>query len=144
MLRRAEFCEAQPNECLGYYLHGNAPSKIASVVYLEGGTPSIARDIAMHVAAMKPEYLSISDVPPDRYEKEKEIFMEQTKRENIDKAENILQKIIIGRVNKFFKEVTLLNQSFIKNPSLTIEELLNQYKAKVITMLRIEVGENIS
>lgn len=143
VLRRAEICIAKQGQVLGYYLHGNNPAKIASVICLEGGTEALARDIAMHAAAMRPEYLTMNDIPKEKYEQEQVIFIEQTKRDNKDKPEDILQKIVAGKVNKFFKEVTLLNQSFVKDPAVTIEQLVMNHKAKIINMLRIEIGEGI-
>lgn len=143
VLRRAKICSVNQNQVASYYLHGSVPHKIASVICLEGGNENLARDIAMHVAAMRPEYLNITDIPEARKVKEQEIFLEQTMRENSGKPPEILQKIVAGRVNSFFKDITLVKQSYIKDPSVTIEALLDKNKAKIINMLRIEVGEGI-
>lgn len=142
VLRRAEMLVASGDQVLGVYKHG-VPPKIASIICLQGGDVNLARDIAMHVAAMRPEYLSQKDIPQDRYKKEQEIFMEQTRLNNSDKPEDILQKIVAGRINKFFKEITLLDQIFVKDPELTIDKLLSKNKAKIIKMSRFEVGEGI-
>lgn len=142
VIRKAEICIAAHGQVLGFYLHG-APAKIASVICLQGGDVNLARDIAMHAAAMRPEYLSQADIPEERFKKEEEIFMEQTRINNSDKPENILLKIAAGRVNKFFKEITLLDQVFIRDSDITIEKLLAKHNAKIVKMYRVEVGEGI-
>ena len=143
MLRRLEVCVADQNQILGSYVHGSAPAKIASVICLEGGDINLARDISMHTAAMRPEYLTSKDIPQDRYNKEQAIFLEQSRLNNSDKPEDILQKIVAGRINKFFKEITLLDQTFVKDPDMTIEKLLTKHHAKIIKMIRMEVGDGI-
>ncbi|MGD0465528.1 MAG: translation elongation factor Ts [Gammaproteobacteria bacterium] len=146
VLRRIDLCTAEQGQVLGSYVHGGGvglPAKIVSVICLEGGNADLARDIAMHAAAMRPEYITIVDVPAARLKKEEEIFMEQTKLNNSDKPEDILKKIVAGRVAKFFKEITLLDQVFVKDSEITIAKLLAKNNAKVIKMLRLEVGEGI-
>lgn len=142
VLRRSEICVAASGQVLGFYVHG-VPAKIASVICLQGGDVNLARDIAMHAAAMRPEYVTQADVPKDRYKKEEEIFMEQTKINNSDKPDNILQKIVAGRISKFFKEITLVEQVFVKDPDLTIDKLLAKHNAKIIKMSRLEVGASL-
>jgi elongation factor Ts len=141
-LNRINLVTAQAGQALGCYVHGS-PAKIASVVCLENGSSELAKDIAMHAAAMRPEYVSTTDIPEERYKKEQEISMEQTKQANSDKPENILQKIVAGRVNKFFKEITLVEQNFIKDDSVTIKQLLANNKAKIISVDRLEIGKDI-
>lgn len=146
VLRRADFYISQAGQVLGTYVHGGAPGlppKIVSVVCLNGGNTELARDIAMHVAAMRPEYITTADVPVDRLKKEEAIFMEQTKLNNSDKPEDILKKIVAGRVSKFFKEITLLDQIFVKDSEVTIAKLLDRHNAKIVKMLRFEVGEGV-
>ena len=143
VLRRSELCSINQNQVLGVYTHGGTPAKIISVISLEGGNEELARDIAMHVAAMRPEYIVQTDVPAEKFKKEEAIFMEQTKLNNSDKPEDILKKITAGRVTKFFKEITLLEQLFVKDQEITIAKLLAKHNAKVIKMLRFEVGEGI-
>lgn len=143
VIRRCSLCIAKDGQILGHYVHGNAPAKIASAICLQGGDIGLARDIAMHVAAMRPEYLTSKDIPKDRYEKEHAVFAEQTKSRNADKPEAILEKIVTGRLNKFFKEITLLDQVFVKDPDITIEKLLAKNHASIINMIRMEVGEGI-
>ena len=145
VLRRADLCIAKEGQVIGSYTHGGIglPAKIVSIICLEGGNVDLARDIAMHAAAMRPEYVTMADVPAARLKKEEEISMEQTKLNNSDKPEDILKKIVAGRVAKFFKEITLLDQVFVKDPEVTIAKLLTKQNAKVIKMLRLEVGEGI-
>jgi elongation factor Ts len=145
VLRRVDLCMAEQGQILGSYIHGGVglPAKIVSVICLEGGSADLARDIAMHAAAMRPEYITIADVPTVRLKKEEEIFMEQTRLNNSDKPEDILKKIVSGRVAKFFKEITLTDQIFVKDSEVTIAKLLAKNNAKVVKMLRLEVGEGI-
>ena len=139
ILRRVDLVQASTGEYLGVYRHGS-PVKIACIVCLQGGDANLAKDVAMHVAAMRPEYIDQKDIPKERYEKELEIFTEQTHQANNDKPEDILQKIIVGRVNKFFKEITLLDQIYIKDQDLTIKQLLSKHKAKIVKVSRFEIG----
>ncbi len=120
-------------EIIGSYLHAN--NKIASVVVLTGGDEEKAKDVAMHVAAMNPTYLKPEDVPADVLEKEKEIYREQLKKE--DKPEEMLEKILEGKVQKFYAEVCLIKQQYIKDDKLTIEKYLGE--AKVERFIRISL-----
>jgi elongation factor Ts len=110
---------------VGKYIHSN--KKIASVVVLEGGSEELAKDIAMHVTAMQPEYLNSDAVPSDVLDKEKEIYAEQLKTEG--KPEEIIEKILIGKVNKFYEENCLVNQMFIKDDKKTITQILKEGNA---------------
>lgn len=109
---------------IGSYLHAN--KKLASTVVLEGGSEELANDIAMHISAMSPEYLSPEDVPAEILEKEKEIYKEQLKQEG--KPEQIWDKIIEGKLAKYYEGVCLLNQDFIKDEDKKISELLGDAK----------------
>lgn len=126
------------NGNIGSYLHGN---RIGVVVSMEGGSVELARDIAMHVAASRPQAISADDVDPALVEKEKEIFTAQAKESG--KPDNIIEKMITGRINKFLKEITLLGQPFVKDPDQTVEKLLAANNAKVVSFDRVEVGEGI-
>lgn len=127
---------------IGIYGHGDAHTvRIGTVVILKKGTPELARDLAMHVAAMNPEYLSSADLPASRLEKEKEIFIVQTREEG--KSEAMLEKIVAGKLKKFSTDITLLGQSFVKDPSKTIESMLKETGAEVASFARFEVGEGI-
>jgi len=120
------------------YRHG---VRIGVIVDLEGGDADLGKDISMHVAASNPMCVSAEQVPADALEKEKEIFRAQALESG--KPENIVEKIIGGRVRKYLEEVTLLGQAFVKDPDVTVEKLLGQAGAKVIRFARVEVGEGI-
>lgn len=145
-VRRIALVEAQENQALGYYLHGGSEfARIASIVKLDVANDELAKDLAMQIAAMKPEYLDKESVPAIRIEKEREIFLAQMKESeaNANKPEDILAKIVEGKVNKFVKELTLMGQAFVKDGSQSIESLLKANKAKVLAFERFEVGEGI-
>lgn len=127
---------------VGAYGHGDSNGvRIGSLIALKNGQADMARDLAMHIAAMNPEYLSSQDVPAERLEKEKEIFVAQTLEEG--KPEAMVEKIVAGKIKKFSTDVTLLGQNFVKDPSKTIESLLKAMNAEVISFVRYEVGEGI-
>lgn len=112
-------------ETIGIYLHSN--NKVASVIVLEGGNEELAKDIAMHATAMAPKYLSSEDITEEVINKEKEIYTEQLKKEG--KPEDIIEKIMDGKIVKFYTEVCLLKQAFVKDDKKTIEELLKDNNA---------------
>jgi elongation factor Ts len=123
---------------LGTYLHG---ARIGSVVALDGGDAELARDIAMHVAAINPRYIGESDVPAETLERERRILTEQA--QDSGKPAEIVEKMVIGRVNKFLKEITLLGQPFVKDDEVTVGKLLSGANATVTSFVRFEVGEGI-
>jgi len=123
---------------LGSYVHGR---KIGVLVEVHGGDAELARDLAMHIAASRPEYVSRDQVPVERVAKEKEIFTEQAQQSG--KPANIIEKMVEGRVGKFLAEITLLGQPFVKDPDTSIEKLLKSKNAHVQRFLRYEVGEGI-
>lgn len=123
---------------VGSYLHG---SRIGVLVELEGGDMTLAKDIAMHVAASKPVCVASQDVPAELVAKEKEIFTAQAAESG--KPAAIIEKMVEGRIKKFLAEVTLLGQPFVKNPDVTVEKLVQDAKAKVTRFQRFEVGEGI-
>lgn len=126
-------CRVFNGSIIGSYLHSN--KKVAAFVVLEGGSKELADDIAMHIAAMSPKYLDPSAVPAKILEKEKEIYREQLKTEN--KPEAIWDKIIEGKLNKFYEENCLLNQIFIKDDTKKINDLLGG--AKIIDWDRFQL-----
>ncbi len=143
-LRRVTYVPAEANGVVVAYAHGGeAVARIASLVALNISDVNLARDIAMHIAAMKPEYLNEAAVPAERIAKEKEILLAQAQEANAGKPVDILEKIISGKINKFLKEITLLGQPFVKNPDQTVGALLDSAKAKVTAFARYEVGEGI-
>ncbi|MCQ8117138.1 translation elongation factor Ts [Methylomonas rosea] len=120
------------------YLHG---SKIGVIVELTKNDPALGKDVAMHVAAAKPEYVSDDQVSADVIAKEKEIFAAQALESG--KPAEIVEKMIGGRINKFLAEVTLLGQPFIKDDSVTVGKLLTSKGNAVVRFARFEVGEGI-
>ena len=123
---------------VGSYMHG---IRIGVLVELEGGSVELAKDIAMHVAATNPMCISEADVPAEEIEKEKAVFKGQAAESG--KPAEIVEKMIVGKVKKFLKEVTLLGQPFVKDGDVTIEKLLKDNNAKVVSFARFEVGEGI-
>jgi len=123
---------------LDVYQHG---SGIASAVALTGGDQALARDLAMHVAASSPAHLSADDVPAERRAQEKEIFMAQAR--DSGKPEDIIEKMVEGRLRKFLGEITLMGQPFVKDPDTTVEKLVKSKDATITDYARLEVGEGI-
>ena len=123
---------------LGTYIHGG---RIGCVVALEGGDEALARDLAMHVAAVNPAYIDASEVPAAVLDKEREILAEQTKGEK--KPPDIIAKMVEGRLRKYLAEITLMGQPFVKDPETTVEKLVKKAGAKVVKFVRYEVGAGI-
>lgn len=120
------------------YVHGR---KIGVLVEMAGGDESLARDIAMHVAASRPEFVTRNEVPAAAIEKEKDVFRAQAAESG--KPPEIVEKMITGRVNKYLAEITLLGQPFVKDPETSVEKLLKSKGAQVLRFARFEVGEGI-
>jgi len=129
---------------LGAYVHG---TRIGALVAVEGGDPSLAYDLAMHVAASNPRYLTVADVPAEVVEKERAILTEQAQNEaqasGKPKPADIVAKMVEGRLRKSLGEITLAGQAFVKDPDVTIEKLLKTANAKVTAFERFEVGAGI-
>jgi elongation factor Ts len=123
---------------LGAYVHG---TRIGALVSVEGGQPSLAHDLAMHVAASNPRYISQSSVPSEIVEKEREILAEQARGEG--KPPEIVAKMVEGRLRKSLNELTLMGQPFVKDPDVSIEKLLKGASAKAVSYERFEVGAGI-
>ena len=123
---------------IGSYTHG---ARIGAVVTLEGGDTDLARDIAMHIAAINPTCIDESGVPAETLETEKRIFTEQAAESG--KPPEIIEKMIGGRINKFLKEITLVGQPFVKDDKQTVGQLLKSAGASVTSFIRFEVGEGI-
>jgi len=123
---------------LGAYKHGD---RIAVLAVLSGKDSSLAKDIAMHIAASKPECISEEDLSNELLEREKAIFIEQAKESG--KPDSIIEKMIIGRMKKFVNEVTLYGQAFIKDPDISVGKLVKSKNATVESFVRFEVGEGI-
>jgi len=129
---------------LGAYVHG---TRIGALVAVEGGDAALAYDVAMHVAASNPQYITVDAVPADAVAKEKALLVEQAKIENAKadkpKPEEIVVKMVDGRLRKSLAEITLAGQPFVKDPNVTVEKLLAAAKAKVVAFERYEVGAGI-
>ncbi len=135
-VRRAELVES--NGAIGFYTHG---AKIGAAVALEGGDEALARDIAMHVAAINPTCIDESGVPAETLERERRIFSEQAAESG--KPPEIVEKMVTGRVAKFLKEITLVGQPFVKDDKISVGKLLKDAGASVTAFCRYEVGEGI-
>ena len=123
----------------GSYLHSN--NKIGSIVSLKGGTEEIAKDIAMHVAATDPMAISPDEIPQEVIDKEREIYKAQSQESG--KPEDIVEKMIEGKIKKFLSEESLTEQDFIKDSGIKIKDILKESNASIIEFTRFEVGEGI-
>ena len=132
------FVRVSASGALGDYLHG---TRIGSLVALEGGDEALARDLAMHVAAINPAYVDASAVPADVLDKEREILTEQTKGEK--KPPEIIAKMVEGRLRKYLAEITLVGQPFVRDEDTTVEKLLKKANASVVQFVRYAVGDGI-
>ena len=121
------------------YIHGDG--KIAVLVNMKSGDKEVAKDICMQIAAARPEYLNEQSVPAERVEKEKEILKAQTMNEG--KPEAIAEKIVQGRINKFYSEICLVDQEFVKDPNMKVSQLLKEKNAEIVEFARFEKGEGI-
>ena len=123
---------------IGAYIHGG---RIGVLVELDGGENEIARDVAMHVAAMNPEFIDVNDVPADVLEKEKQFLISQAA--DSGKPAEIIEKMVTGRMRKHLSAITLLGQDFVKDGDITVAKLLEQNGASVKGFTRLAVGEGI-
>ena len=138
-LRRLEIVTKNANEVFGSYLHMGG--RIAVLTVLENTTEEVARDVAMQSAAMKPNYVFIEDVPSDVIDHEREILKEQSMNEG--KPADIAEKMVEGRLKKFYKEICLAEQAFIKDGDISVNTYVSNNGGKIKTMIRYEVGEGI-
>ena len=135
-IRRVEILSST---VVGNYIHSN--KRIGVMVALEKGDTEVAKDVAMHIAASNPQVVDPEDMPDHLVQKEKEIFIAQAKESG--KSDEIINKMINGRINKFLSESSLHNQPFVKNPEMTVGELVKNSDAKILSFSRFEVGEGI-
>ena len=126
-------------DVVGNYVHGN--NRIGVLVALKCGDDALARDVAMHVAAVNPQFVKSDDVPSDVIDKEKEIFSAQAAESG--KPAEIIEKMVGGRIRKFLAEISLVDQPFVKDPDVTVGKLVANSGAEVISFVRYEVGEGI-
>lgn len=129
----------QDNEVFGHYLHMGG--RIGTLVVLEGTNEEVAKDVAMHVAAMNPTCITREEVPADLLERESNVIKEQVMNEG--KPVEIAEKMVTGRLNKFYKEICLVEQPFVKEPDMTVEAYVKKNDCKVVKMIRFAVGEGI-
>lgn len=139
-VRRFDRLQVGEGGVLGSYLHG---SRIGVLVVLASGSASLAKDLAMHVAASRPQFLRVEDVPAPVLESERRIVEAQTAEQSQGKPPEIVAKMVDGRLRKFLNEITLLGQPFVKDPDQTVEKLLKGHKAVISAFVRFEVGEGI-
>ena len=123
---------------IGTYIHGG---RIGVMVSMAAGEESLAKDLAMHVAASQPEVVSPDEMPAELVAKEREIFIAQAAESG--KPADIIEKMVVGRVQKFLKEMSLLGQPFVKDPNTSVEALLQSQQAKVTQFVRFVLGEGI-
>jgi elongation factor Ts len=127
-------------DVVGAYLHGH---RIGVLVTLKGGSTELAKEIAMHVAASNPQFLSPSQVSEEAIAKEKEIFLALNADKIAGKPENIVENMVKGRINKFLAEASLVEQPFVKDPEVKVGDLAKKAGAEIVSFVRYEVGEGI-
>lgn len=137
--RRFELVEKEDNQVFGTYSHMGG--KIVTLAVLEGTDEEVAKDVAMQIAAMRPLYLDKDSVPTERVEKEREILTEQAENEGLDA--NKLPMIVNGRLNKFYEEVCLLDQGFVKENKMKVSKYVESKNMKVLSFVRYEAGEGM-
>lgn len=138
-LRRVAVVEKTDEDNFGAYLH--LGGRIAVLSVIKGGNEEIAKDVSMQAAAMKPQYVFKEDVPAEVVEKEKEILKTQAMEEG--KPAEIAEKMVNGRINKFYKEICLEEQDFVKDSDMTVGAFVKSKNGSIINMVRFEVGEGI-
>ncbi len=139
-LRRFEVLTKTDADSFGAYSHMGG--RIGVLTLVEGSTDAeAAKDVAMHIAALAPKYLDESEVPADVLEHEKKVLTEQALNEG--KPANIVEKMIVGRINKFLEEITVVKQKFVKDDSFTVEKFVASKGGKLAKFVRYEVGEGI-
>lgn len=138
-LRRITVVNKTDSQVFGAYKHQGG--RIASLSVIEGGNDVVAKDIAMHVAANNPRYLNQESISPEVVEHERQVLRAEALNEG--KPEAIVDKMVIGRLNKYLKEICLVNQPFVKDPDQTVEQYVKANKGAVVNYVRLEVGEGL-
>jgi len=138
-LRRVETIDFSSDMNIGMYLHSD--SKLGSIVAVNNGSDQIAKDIAMHVSAFNPLCLSKDDIDKDILDREKAIYQNQAKESG--KPEEIMEKMVEGKVNRYLSEVSLLSQSFVKDSDISVADYLEKDNASIAAFVRLKVGEGI-
>ena len=137
--RRFELVSKNDDQVFGVYSHMGG--KISVLTVLDGNNEEVAKDVSMHAAAMRPAYMTREEVPEDVLNHEREIIKEQAINEG--KPAEIAEKMVTGRINKYYKEVCLLEQAFVKDPDLSVEQYAKNNGCTIKKMVRFEVGEGI-
>lgn len=137
--RRFELIEKTDDQNFGEYIHMGG--KISVLTLVDGASSEVAKDVSMHAAAMRPEYVKKEDVPTEELEKEKKILTEEAIKEG--KPANIAEKIVMGRINKYYKEICLEEQDFVKDNSVTVSKYVANNGGKIVKVVRYEVGEGL-
>ena len=137
--RRFEKVSKSDDETFGEYIHMGG--KIAVLTVISNVDESVAKDVSMHAAAMRPSYVRISDVPESEVEKEKAILTEQAMNEG--KPKEIAEKMVLGRINKFYKEICLEEQPFVKDQDKSVKQFVKEAGGEIKSMIRFEVGEGM-
>lgn len=138
-LRRFTRVSKSDDESFGIYKHMGG--KIVALTVVKGANDEVARDVAMHVAAINPKFLNQDQISDEVIAHEKEVLTNEALNEG--KPANIVEKMVMGRLNKYLKEICLVNQPFVKNPDLTVDKYVKQHSGEVRSFLRLEVGEGI-
>lgn len=137
--RRFTLLEKSDDQNFGAYIHMGG--KISVLTLLDGASEEVAKDVSMHAAAMRPEYVKKEQVPEEQVEHEKKILTEQAIAEG--KPANIAEKMVMGRINKFYKEICLEEQEFVKDNSVSVSKYVSNNGGKIVDVIRYEVGEGL-
>ena len=137
--RRFTLLEKSDDQNFGAYIHMGG--KISVLTLLDGANEEVAKDVSMHAAAMRPEYIKKEQVPEEQVEHEKKILTEQAIAEG--KPANIAEKMVMGRINKFYKEICLEEQEFVKDNSVSVAKYVSNNGGKIVDVIRYEVGEGL-
>ncbi len=144
-LRRVSRITKTDSQVFGFYKHMGG--RIVSLTVLDGADGNVAKDVAMHVAAIAPKYVSRNDIDPSVVTSERTIILNEALNENATakkpKPENIIEKMVEGRLNKYLQEICLCDQPFVKNPDQTVQVYVSSNKMNVASFIRLEVGEGI-
>jgi len=138
-LRRLKTLQVPSNGSIGTYIHSDG--RLAALVAIDTDNQDLAKDLAMHVSATNPSCLNSADLDPEVLDRERAIFLAQAQESGKDAA--IMDKMVEGKVKRFLSEVTLVSQAFVKNPDLSIQQLLDENSASIVDFVRFKVGEGI-
>ncbi len=138
-LRRVSRITKTDEQSFGAYKHMGG--RIVTLVVIDGASEEVAKDLAMHVAAINPKYIDKSEISDEVIEHERTVLTNEALNEG--KPANIVEKMVVGRLNKYLKEICLVNQPFVKDPDITVEKYVKNAGGNIVSFLRLEVGEGI-